>query len=249
MKLTQQLMCSYWKRYVDRHFILTWRWKGQLKGQEPVVLKRWHLGKDRPWTTNSRLQQLDVPPQEGEVVMRRKNFVEPLEKWPIFKGDQVYVLEGKDAGKIGIVNSVWPERNWVFVEGLNCKFVENQLSDDASDPPELTREEQPLLVTEHVKLVDPSDMQPTDFEWRYDEEGNEVRVSSRSGRVIPLPSGAQQLEDFVIPSQYAESPDKDTKNSDLMKITYKPSLKYFEEELMENMGIEEKRKRAKTYWY
>lgn len=33
---------------------------------------------------------------------------------------QVEVLTGPDKGKIGIVNGVIKERNWVYVEGLNC---------------------------------------------------------------------------------------------------------------------------------
>ena len=44
---------------------------------------------------------------------------------------------------------------------------------------------------------------PTEIEWRYTEKGERVRVSVRSGRIIPLPGGAQELEDFVNPLQYA----------------------------------------------
>ena len=43
---------------------------------------------------------------------------------------------------------------------------------------------------------------PTDVEWRFTEEGERVRVSLRSGRVIPLPSGSHELEDFVNPDTY-----------------------------------------------
>ena len=32
------------------------------------------------------------------------------------------VLYGKDKGKQGLVNYVVEERNWVFVDGLNCKY-------------------------------------------------------------------------------------------------------------------------------
>jgi len=33
---------------------------------------------------------------------------------------QVEVLVGKDKGKQGTVNCIIKERNWVYVEGLNC---------------------------------------------------------------------------------------------------------------------------------
>ena len=33
---------------------------------------------------------------------------------------QVEVLVGKDKGKVGMINSIIKERNWVYVEGLNC---------------------------------------------------------------------------------------------------------------------------------
>ena len=43
----------------------------------------------------------------------------------------------------------------------------------------------------------------TDMEWRYTEDGESVRVSVRTGRVIPLPAQAKELEDFVLPALYA----------------------------------------------
>lgn len=43
---------------------------------------------------------------------------------------------------------------------------------------------------------------PTDIEWRFTEKGKKVRVSVRTGRIIPLPSGAKELEDFVNPESY-----------------------------------------------
>ena len=33
---------------------------------------------------------------------------------------QVEILVGKDKGKQGLVNCIIKERNWVYVEGLNC---------------------------------------------------------------------------------------------------------------------------------
>lgn len=46
------------------------------------------------------------------------------------------------------------------------------------------------------------DSKPADIEWRYTETGVRVRVSLRTGRIIPLPIGAGELEDFVNPARY-----------------------------------------------
>jgi large subunit ribosomal protein L24 len=47
---------------------------------------------------------------------------------------------------------------------------------------------------------------------------------------------------------YLES-EKDTREEDLTEITFAPSLKTFEMDIMENMGIKEDRVAAPTYWY
>ncbi len=44
--------------------------------------------------------------------------------------------------------------------------------------------------------------QPCDVEWRYTDEGEEVRVSTRTGYVIPLPTEADKLEDGILPQTY-----------------------------------------------
>lgn len=44
---------------------------------------------------------------------------------------------------------------------------------------------------------------PTEIEWRYTEKGERVRVSVRTGRIIPLPIYASETEDFVVPSTFA----------------------------------------------
>jgi hypothetical protein len=44
---------------------------------------------------------------------------------------------------------------------------------------------------------------PTDVEWRFTEKGERVRVSVRTGRIIPLPNGAKELEDFINPLTYS----------------------------------------------
>jgi len=108
--------------------------------------------------------------------------------------------------------------------------------------------EKPLLVPRDVALVDPSDHKPTAIEWRYDEEGNKVRVSVRTGRIIPIPSLAQETIDFKTREVYLDQP-KDTKADEFKKTTFVPKVKTFEMEIMDEMGIKEERIPYPMYWY
>ncbi|KAK7496048.1 hypothetical protein BaRGS_00012749 [Batillaria attramentaria] len=68
---------------------------------------------------------------------------------------KVEVLVGPDKGKHGIVNGIIKERNWVYVEGLNCKY--RWVNRTSTNPGAMLKVEKPLLVTSEVSLVDPSD--------------------------------------------------------------------------------------------
>lgn len=108
--------------------------------------------------------------------------------------------------------------------------------------------EQPLLVTTEIALVDPSDLHPTNFEWRYTEEGEKVRVSLRTGRIIPFPASMEETVDYKNKSTYKEQP-KDTGAEVIKEITFTPKLVTFEMDIMNSMGIKEDRIPPKTYWY
>ncbi|KAJ6652451.1 hypothetical protein lerEdw1_011569 [Lerista edwardsae] len=176
---------------------------------------------------------------------RKKVFVEPLreEDWKVFQGDTVQILAGKDAGKQGLVTQVIKPRNWVVLEGLNVHY--RYVGKSAVYPGTYVPSEAPLLLRQ-VALVDPTDRQPTEVEWRYTEEGERVRVSLRTGRIIPKP--VEQREDGIIPEQWTDGP-KDTPVEEALEKTFVPSLKTFQEEIMELQGIEEPRRFRKSYWY
>lgn len=97
-------------------------------------------------------------------------------------------------------------------------------------------------------MVDPADFQPTEFEWRYSEDGARIRVSLRSGREIPIPASNEETYDYKAKSKYFER-EKDTVAEDAEKITFYPKLKTFEMDIMDEMGIKEDRVPTKTYWY
>ena len=84
----------------------------------PVVYdytKDWHYDENAPWT--SAASEKNDPSQNQH---KKIQIVLPLKHWFFHRGDRVQILNGKDAGKQGIVNGVIKQRNWIFVEGLNC---------------------------------------------------------------------------------------------------------------------------------
>lgn len=169
-----------------------------------------------------------------------------LANWVFFRGDRVEVLVGRDAGKQGIVTQVIQERNWVIVEGLNTHL--RTVGAEKGFPGIIIQSEAPLLVTNQVKLIDPLDLQACEAEWRFTEEGEKVRVSVRSGRIIPIPKMNEETRDYKSQSTYVAR-DKDTESKVVTEITYQPKLCTFEMDIMKNMNIEEDREPRKTYWY
>ncbi|NWS11310.1 RM24 protein, partial [Pachyramphus minor] len=195
------------------------------------------------WPPDSAAARLRNPPGRR----RRKIFVEPIAEhdWKVFWGDTVQVLSGKDAGKQGMVTPVVRARNWVVVEGLNTHY--RYINRTAKYSGTYIASEAPLLLSQ-ISLVDPEDRKPTEVEWRYTEEGERVRVSLRSGRILPVPP--QPRRDGILCCSLARTDGpKDTSVEDALAKTYKPSLKTFEEEIMEAMGIVETRRAKKSYWY
>uniref|UniRef100_A0A2A4JAF6 Large ribosomal subunit protein uL24m n=2 Tax=Heliothis virescens TaxID=7102 RepID=A0A2A4JAF6_HELVI len=230
---------SYVKRSYEQVY-----WKNPSKyPQYPaaqVARKKFRFTTNRPWTSQFRMQN-------DRNVHRKKVFVEPVGEWSFFKGDRVEIMVGKDKGKQGIVCQVIQERNWVIVEGLNTHL--RVVGKDNKFPGITIQSEAPLLVTTGVKLVDPETLKPTDFEWRYTEEGDKVRVSLASSRIIPIPKTAEETMDFKSKELYIENVDKDTPGDAVTKVTFAPKLRTFEMDIMEEMGIKEDRVPAKSYWY
>jgi len=211
----------------------------------------------RPWEKHAK-EYNNAAASYRLQVTRKKDIVQypriekpqvtplPDEKWFWFRGDRVQVLIGKNKGRQGIVLNVIRERNWIFVEGLHCKY---QYFRAPGLKPSLTMVEQPLVVPDEVQLVDPKDLRPVEAEWRWNEQGQRIRVSLRTGYTIPMPSAAFETYDYKTPDSYKENEAKDTKRDDVMEQTYEPKLVTFEDELKEAYGITDTRPHGKTYWY
>ncbi|XP_073825261.1 mitochondrial ribosomal protein L24 [Musca autumnalis] len=205
-----------------------------------VERKRYRYTMNRPWTGHFRQQNMP-----GTI--RKKVHITPIEDWSYFRGDRVEILVGKDKGKHGLVTQVIPERNWVVVDGINWHY--RTVGAEEGFPGVLIRSEAPLDVTKDIRLVDPSDLQGCDFEWRYTEDGEKVRVSVRTGRIIPIPESNNHTHDYKTKAAYIEREGKDTPATVIQEVTFKPKLSTFEMDIMEEMGIEEDRIPKKSYWY
>lgn len=176
----------------------------------------------------------------------RKIYVDPKREWSYFRGDRVEVLKGPDKGKQGIINYIVKERNWVFVQGLNLNRATVNKNDENMG--NMLCREEPYLIDIEVQLVDPADLLPTEYEWRFDDEGNKVRVSTRTERIIPIPATAYETKDYVEKNNYIEQP-KDTPAKQVTSVTFRPQVKTFEMDICDEMGIKDDRVPYPMYWY
>jgi len=202
-----------------------------------IKKKHYRITMNRPWTEEARRQNM---------LRRKKVYVKPVIDWSYFRGDMVEVLVGKDKGRQGTISQVIEERNWVVVEGLNGHYRTVGKTDDF--PGVMVLSEAPLLVDDQVALLDPADNKPCQIEWRYTQAGDRVRVSTRSGRLVPMPTQAAETYDYKTASTYRES-DKDTREEDLTIISFQPQLKTFEMDVVESMGVEPGPPAKPTYWW
>ncbi|CAK9298116.1 unnamed protein product [Gordionus sp. m RMFG-2023] len=217
---------AYVDKVIDGHFP-SWSEDRGLQGRKRIKKPYFWYGEQRPW-------------EEGWKVLNMKKkrmppVIEKIAKWDVFRGDRVEILVGPDKGKQGIVNMIVKERNWVYVEGLNCEYI--RVEDKSKGiKPMMIKREHPLRVLDEVALVDPADNLPTLISWKFDAKGESVRVSDRSSRIIPVPSLAHETRDYKTKATYLEQP-KDTKAEDHQEITYVPKLKSFEEDIAETLKI------------
>ena len=105
----------------------------------------------------------------------------------IKKGDHVIVVAGRDRGRSGLVIVAYPDRGKVLVQGVNVvkknKKVTYQGQRGAKEGG-ITHEEAPIDVS-NVQLTDPDDnKKAARVGYRFDEDGNKVRVARPSGKDI-----------------------------------------------------------------
>ena len=104
----------------------------------------------------------------------------------IRKGDNVIVLTGRDKGKKGEVIRVVPSENRAVVQGVNV--VRRHQKQTASQEGGIIAREATIDLS-NLAIEDPKDGKPTRVGVKTLADGSKVRVSKRSGEVIPTPKG------------------------------------------------------------
>jgi len=213
----------------------------------------------RPWETDAIRQNMEAYKSRFSRKLPKVDLI-PDDQWTIFRGDIVEILTGPDRGKQDTVSYVVRERNWVFVEGMNCEYKYFEGIKSLGYPGQMYKSERPLDALTGVALVDPIDMKPTDAEWGYTEQGERIRKSKRSGKVIPVPTSAFSTFEFSAPANYQEGP-KDTRIEEMRENSYEQTqyLCCFEQDVLDSIASEkgENEKKVdlessnyqKTYWY
>ncbi|MFC8091812.1 50S ribosomal protein L24 [Streptomyces sp. NPDC057301] len=105
----------------------------------------------------------------------------------IKKGDLVQVITGKDKGKQGKVIAAYPREDRVLVEGVNRvkKHTKAGPTAKGSQAGGIVTTEAPVHVS-NVQLVVEKDGNKvaTRVGYRFDDEGNKIRVAKRTGEDI-----------------------------------------------------------------
>ena len=92
----------------------------------------------------------------------------------IRKGDRVVVLSGKDRGREGNVVFAYPDKGRVIVDGANVA-KKHQKPTKSTQQGGIIDKEMPMDVS-NVAIVCPSCSKPTRIGYRFEPDGNKVRI-------------------------------------------------------------------------
>eukprot|EP01098_Paradermamoeba_levis_P007184 TRINITY_DN2977_c0_g1_i1.p1 TRINITY_DN2977_c0_g1~~TRINITY_DN2977_c0_g1_i1.p1 ORF type:complete len:170 (-),score=37.83 TRINITY_DN2977_c0_g1_i1:82-591(-) len=145
---------------------------------------------------------------------------ELIKTWRIYRGDKVIVLKGKDKGKISTVTEVLRTKNSLVLEGLN--LVKKHVKSTGEAKGGIFTQEAPLHYSK-VALLDPTTNGPTKVAFRFLEDGQKVRISKKSGVIIPRP---EILKERKKPKPMKDGP-KDTAPEAVLRKTYDPEKENF----------------------
>mmetsp|Transcript_16701 Transcript_16701/g.33248 ORF Transcript_16701/g.33248 Transcript_16701/m.33248 type:complete len:184 (-) Transcript_16701:284-835(-) len=140
-------------------------------------------------------------------------------KWSLVRGDKVQVVHRRHAefGKSGTILQIDRRRDRVKVEGVNMKpFIVK--GNKALNIKGWTEERERMIPYGSVNLVDPVTGLPTRVYKKFLEDGSKVRVSKKSGAIIPRP---EILSIRKRPLRVTEG-DCDTTGDEVWKETYSP---------------------------
>ena len=100
----------------------------------------------------------------------------------IRKGDDVYILAGRDRGKRGAVLRIFPN-NRVIVEGVNLVKRHTKPNPQMGAPGGIVEQEAPVQLS-NVALFNPVSQKPDRVGIKYLEDGRKVRFFKSNGEVV-----------------------------------------------------------------
>ncbi|KAL7480996.1 hypothetical protein ACHAW6_006670 [Cyclotella cf. meneghiniana] len=139
-------------------------------------------------------------------------------RWNIVRGDTVQVIQRNhpEYGKQGTVSAVLRDQNRVIVENLNLGPKRIKGDPERGIKGQTVMAERSIHYS-NVNLVDPVTGFPTKVTYSFLEDGTKVRISKRSGAIIPKPDILKQkpVRNLIA------SEDSDTMNEDdVWGVTY-----------------------------
>jgi len=147
-------------------------------------------------------------------------------RWNIVRGDRVEIRRGHpEKGKQGIVKKVIRKTDRVIVEGVNVFKKHVPGVPERGIPSRLVLYERSIHYS-NVSLVDPVTNAPTRITRQKGPDGKVVRISKKSGTVIPRPP---VLEVRSKPKNFTLTKDC-TPDEDAWAVSYQPLLERMAEE-------------------
>ncbi|KAJ1418196.1 39S ribosomal protein L24 putative [Ochromonadaceae sp. CCMP2298] len=140
-------------------------------------------------------------------------------RWNIVRGDEVQVIEGPHVGQKGKIVAVLRDTCRVIIDGVNMRSRNIRPKSDGTPGRKIIT---PCSIHySNVMLVDPTTGEPTKTSRRYLEDGSKVRVSKKTGNIIPKPDPLADRK----PRSAVTGP-KDTAPADVFKVTFADYAKY-----------------------
>ncbi len=118
--------------------------------------------------------------------MARRKAVRGKPGMKIKKGDHVIVVAGADRGLEGTVILAYPDRDKVLVHGVNMIKKNTKVSHQGirgAKEGGIVHQEAPVHVS-NVQLIDPETKKPARAGYRFDEDGNKIRIIRPGGEDI-----------------------------------------------------------------
>lgn len=97
-------------------------------------------------------------------------------------GDKVIVISGKDKNKVGIIQKALPRENKVIVEGVNVR--KKHVKPTQSNPEGSIQEIYAPIDASKVMFYDEKSKKGSRLGYKYDKDGNKIRVIKKTNKEV-----------------------------------------------------------------